>query len=108
MEEIDPDEYCAMQEAKAREKNPEEEYQMEAAYLLGAIRDKIDELEKFIDDLIGKMKQQDSKWKHQNRHKDALSKPANRLKDSERERRCQKKETKRQRRSRKLAREPRK
>jgi len=58
MEEIDPDEYCAMLEAKAREENPEEEDQMYAAWRLGPLREEIDKLEKFIADLIAKMKHQ--------------------------------------------------
>jgi len=72
MEELDPDEYCAMLEAEARTKNPEEEYKMKAAYLFGSLREKIDELDKLVDDLIGKIEQQRSDQKRQNKHTDAL------------------------------------
>jgi len=58
MEEMDVDEYLAMLEEEARRENPEEEYQMYAAYRLGSIREEIDKLEIMIDDLISKIRQQ--------------------------------------------------
>ena len=61
MEEMDTDEYLTMLEEEARTRNPEEEYQMYAAYLFGSLREDLDELERFIADLIAKMKHQSEK-----------------------------------------------
>ncbi len=89
MEEMDPDEYCAMLEAKAREENPEEEYQMDAAYLFGTLRKDLDELERFVYDLISATKQQNSGQQRRNKHKSALSRPPMHLEDCECERESQ-------------------
>ena len=67
---MEVDECLAMLEEEAHKENPEEEYQMYAAYRLGLIREEIDKLESMIADLISKTRQQNCDGQDRGKTKD--------------------------------------